>query len=37
MTLYFAVVGHTHLVLSPEEEFAVSHGKADYKRPLTVA
>jgi ethanolamine permease len=31
MILYFAVFGRTQLVLSPEEEFAMSHGKADYK------
>lgn len=31
MILYFAAFGRTQLVLSPEEEFAMSHGKADYK------
>jgi len=31
MVVYFAVFGRTQLVLSPEEEFAISHGKADYK------
>lgn len=31
MMLYFAVFGRTQLVLSPEEEFAMSKGKADYK------
>lgn len=31
MIVYFAVFGRTQLVLSPEEEFAMSHGKADYK------
>lgn len=31
MIAYFAVFGRTKLVLSPEEEFAMSHGKADYK------
>jgi ethanolamine permease len=31
MIVYFAVFGRTQLVLSPEEEFAISHGKADYK------
>ncbi len=31
MMLYFAVFGRTQLVLSPEEEFAMSGGKADYK------
>ncbi len=31
MIIYFAVFGRTKLVLSPEEEFAMSHGKADYK------
>jgi ethanolamine permease len=29
--LYFAIFGRTKLVLSPEEEFAVSKGQADYK------
>jgi len=31
MMLYFAVIGRNQLVLSPEEEFALSGGKADYK------
>ena len=31
MILYFAAFGRTQLVLSPEEEFAMSHGKTDYK------
>jgi ethanolamine permease len=31
MMLYFAVFGRKQLVLSPEEEFAVSRGKAEYK------
>jgi ethanolamine permease len=31
MILYFAVIGRNQLVLSPEEEFAMSKGKADYK------
>ncbi len=31
MIVYFAVFGRTQLVLSPEEEFAMSKGKADYK------
>ena len=31
MMLYFAAFGRTQLVLSPEEEFAMSKGKADYK------
>lgn len=31
MIVYFAVYGRTQLVLSPEEEFAMSHGKAAYK------
>jgi ethanolamine permease len=31
MMLYFAVFGRNQLVLSPEEEFALSGGKADYK------
>jgi ethanolamine permease len=31
MILYFAVIGRTQLVLSPEEEFAMSKGKAEYK------
>ncbi len=29
--LYFAIFGRTKLVLSPEEEFAISKGKAEYK------
>lgn len=29
--LYFAAVGRRHLVLSPEEEFALTKGVADYK------
>ena len=29
--LYFALVGRKHLVLSPEEEFALTKGVADYK------
>ncbi len=29
--LYFALIGRNKLILSPEEEFAMSHGKADYK------
>ncbi len=29
--LYFALIGRHKLILSPEEEFAMSHGKADYK------
>jgi ethanolamine permease len=31
MIAYFAVFGRTKLVLSPEEEFAMSKGKTDYK------
>lgn len=31
MLIYFAIFGRTKLVLSPEEEFALSKGKADYK------
>jgi ethanolamine permease len=31
MIVYFAVFGRKQLVLSPEEEFAVSRGKAEYK------
>ncbi|MDZ4741590.1 MAG: amino acid permease [Alphaproteobacteria bacterium] len=31
MIVYFAVFGRTQLVLSPEEEFAMSKGKSDYK------
>ena len=31
MIIYFAVIGRTQLVLSPEEEFAMSKGQADYK------
>jgi ethanolamine permease len=31
MIVYFAVFGRSHLVLSPEEEFAISKGKAAYK------
>jgi ethanolamine permease len=31
MMLYFAVFGRKQLVLSPEEEFAVSRGRAEYK------
>lgn len=31
MLVYFAVFGRKRLVLSPEEEFAVSKGKAEYK------
>jgi ethanolamine permease len=31
MMLYFAVIGRNQLVLSPEEEFALSGGKTDYK------
>ncbi len=31
MTVYFAVVGRHKLVLSPEEEFALSKGAAEYK------
>lgn len=30
-TIFFAVYGRKHLVLSPEEEFAASGGKAEYK------
>ncbi len=29
--LYFALIGRHKLILSPEEEFAMSHGKAEYK------
>jgi ethanolamine permease len=29
--LYFALIGRHKLILSPEEEFALSHGKAEYK------
>ena len=29
--LYFAIFGRRHLVLSPEEEFAVTKGVSDYK------
>jgi ethanolamine permease len=29
--LYFALIGRNKLILSPEEEFAMSHGKAEYK------
>lgn len=29
--IYFAIFGRTKLVLSPEEEFAISKGKAEYK------
>ena len=29
--IYFALIGRHKLILSPEEEFALSHGKADYK------
>jgi ethanolamine permease len=29
--VYFAIFGRTKLVLSPEEEFAISKGKAEYK------
>ncbi len=29
--IYFALVGRHKLILSPEEEFAMSHGKAEYK------
>jgi len=29
--LYFALVGRNKLILSPEEEFALSRGKAEYK------
>lgn len=29
--VYFAIFGRTKLVLSPEEEFAMTKGKADYK------
>jgi ethanolamine permease len=29
--LYFALVGRHKLVLSPEEEFALTKGQADYK------
>jgi ethanolamine permease len=29
--IYFAVFGRTKLVLSPEEEFAISKGKAEYR------
>ena len=29
--LYFALVGRHKLVLSPEEEFALTKGVADYK------
>jgi len=31
MIIYFAVFGRKQLVLSPEEEFAVSRGQAEYK------
>jgi ethanolamine permease len=31
MIIYFAIFGRTRLVLSPEEEFAMSKGKAEYK------
>ena len=31
MILYFVLFGRTQLVLSPEEEFAMSKGKVDYK------
>ena len=31
MILYFALRGRNQLVLSPEEEFAMSRGKAGYK------
>lgn len=31
MIVYFAVFGRKQLVLSPEEEFAMSKGKSDYK------
>ena len=30
-TIFFAVYGRKHLVLSPEEEFAASGGKAEYR------
>ncbi|MEQ1715005.1 MAG: ethanolamine permease [Hyphomicrobium sp.] len=29
--IYFALIGRHKLILSPEEEFAMSHGKAEYK------
>ena len=29
--LYFAIFGRRHLVLSPEEEFALTKGVSDYK------
>ncbi len=29
--LYFALIGRHKLILSPEEEFAMSHGKTEYK------
>ncbi len=29
--IYFALIGRHKLILSPEEESAMSHGKADYK------
>jgi ethanolamine permease len=29
--VYFAIFGRKQLVLSPEEEFAISKGKAEYK------
>jgi ethanolamine permease len=31
MILYFALIGRTKLVRSPEEEFALSQGKAEYR------
>lgn len=29
--IYFALIGRHKLILSPEEEFAMSHGKAEYR------
>lgn len=29
--IYFALIGRHKLILSPEEEFAMSHGKSEYK------
>jgi ethanolamine permease len=29
--LYFAVIGRHKLILSPEEEFALSKGQTEYK------
>jgi ethanolamine permease len=29
--IYFALIGRHKLVLSPEEEFAMAKGKAEYK------